>query len=461
VTGVPQIRWAKTIDGASIAYQDFGDGPSTLVVVWGWISHLEVLWELPARARLLNRFAKNLRVLTFDKRGVGMSDRLTGAPGLDAQMDDIRAVMDAAGVERAALYSEGTFGPALAAFFAATHPDRTEALWLDGTLHYAQDENYPWGESEADIEQWYNKFLPTWGTEENVDLLARGMLGDRPENDSLFSDPAFRRWVAKWTRYAATPTSVVQLERMWFDTDIRPILPTICVPTAVIFYTQTPYPEDAAASDYIAALIPGCRRVELDRRALHFPADMERYVSALEAFIASAREEELALDRRLSTVVFTDIVGSTEKASKLGDHRWKALLDRHHATVRSLLTRYRGTEIKTTGDGILATFDGPARAVKCAEGICQAMRPLGIEVRAGCHTGEIEMMGDDVGGLAVHIGARIAALAQPSEVLVSSTVKDLVAGSGLLFADRGEHELKGVPESWRLFAAESTPATSA
>jgi class 3 adenylate cyclase len=187
---------------------------------------------------------------------------------------------------------------------------------------------------------------------------------------------------------------------------------------------------------------------------------MERYVSALEAFIASAREEELALDRRLSTVVFTDIVGSTEKASKLGDHRWKALLDRHHATVRSLLTRYRGTEIKTTGDGILATFDGPARAVKCAEGICQAMRPLGIEVRAGCHTGEIEMMGDDVGGLAVHIGARIAALAQPSEVLVSSTVKDLVAGSGLLFADRGEHELKGVPESWRLFAAESTPATS-
>ena len=454
VADIPQTRWARTVDGACIAYQDYGAGPSTCVYVFEWISHIEVAWEFPAWARDFTRLAKNMRVLAFDKRGVGMSDRLSTAPSLDIQMDDIRAVMDAAGVERAALYAPGWISPALAAFFAATHPDRTEALWLDGPVHIAQNEDYPWGESEAAWEEWVDTFCPTWGTDENIVLLAHDMLGDSPENESLYADPTFQRWLAKWSRYSATPNSIEQLGRMWRDTDIRPVLPTICVPTAVVI----PPPgdaEEAGAAEYVAARIPGCRRIELDRGSLHVPANMERYVSALEAFIASARDEEAALDRRLATVLFTDIVGSTDKACEVGDACWRELLGRHDAVARGYLTRYRGQEVKTTGDGFLATFDGPARAVKCAQSICEAVRPQGVEVRAGCHTGEIELMGTDVGGVGVHIAARVAALAGPSEVLVSSTVKDLVAGSGLVFEDRGQHTLKGVPDKWRLYAVTS------
>ncbi len=218
-------------------------------------------------------------------------------------------------------------------------------------------------------------------------------------------------------------------------------------------------PDETAALEYVAARIPGCRRIQLDRGSLHIPANMERYVSAVETFIASARDEEAALDRRLATVLFTDLVGSTHRAAEVGDAAWKTALEQHNSVVRSFLNRYRGVEVKTTGDGFLATFDGPARAVKCAQGICAAVKPLGLEVRAGCHTGEIELMGADVGGIAVHIGARVGALAGPSEVLVSSTVKDLVAGSGLVFEDRGEHPLKGVPEPWHLYAA-LPPATA-
>jgi len=454
VPDIPETRWARTVDGACIAYQDFGAGPSTLVYVCGWVSHVEVMWEFPAWARALRRLAKNMRVLHFDKRGVGMSDRLSTAPSLDVQMDDIRAVMDSAGVERAALDAEGYISPALAAFFAATHPERTEALWLDGPVHYAQDENYPWGESEAVWEEWVDTFCPTWGTDKNIVLQAHDMFGDSPENESLFGDPTFQRWLAKWSRYSATPNSVEKLDRMWRDTDIRPVLPTICVPTAVIAAPGCE-PEEAAAAEYVLARIPGSIRIELVRESLHIPANLERYVSALEAFIASARDEEAALERRLATVLFTDIVGSTDKACEVGDASWKELLGRHDAVVRAYLSRYRGQEVKTTGDGFLATFDGPARAVKCAQSICEGVRPLGLEVRAGCHTGEIDLMGSDVGGIAVHIGARVGALAGPSEVLVSSTVKDLVAGSGLVFADQGEHTLKGVSGDWHLYALES------
>ena len=458
VIEIPQTRWARTIDGACIAYQDFGEGPSTLVFVYGWASHIEVIWEFPAWARQLRRIAKNMRVLHFDKRGVGMSDRLSGAPSLDVQMDDIRAVMDAAGVERAALYAEGWIAPALAAFFAATHPERTEAVWLDGPVYYAQDDDYPWGESEAGWQTYVDTFCPSWGTDRNIVLQAHDYLGDSPENEPLYADPTFQRWLAKWCRYSATPNSIEQLGRMWRDTDIRPVLPSICVPTAVIIAPQGD-PDETAALEYVAARIPGCRRIQLDRGSLHIPANMERYVSAVETFIASARDEEAALDRRLATVLFTDLVGSTHRAAEVGDAAWKTALEQHNSVVRSFLNRYRGVEVKTTGDGFLATFDGPARAVKCAQGICSAVKPLGLEVRAGCHTGEIELMGADVGGIAVHIGARVGALAGPSEVLVSSTVKDLVAGSGLVFEDRGEHPLKGVPEPWHLYAA-LPPATA-
>ena len=455
VNDIPETRWARTVDGACIAYQEFGDGPSTLVFVQGWVSHIEVGWELPLYAHELRRLAKHMRVVLFDKRGVGMSDRLSSAPGLDVQMDDIRAVMDAAGVERAALYAQGWISPAMAAFFAATHPGRTEALWLDGPVHYAQDEDYPWGESEAAWEEYMGTFCPTWGTQENILLLAHDMLGDNPENESLYNDPAFQRWLAKWARYSATPNGVEQLGRMWRETDVRPVLPTICVPTAVIIPPERGDPGDVAAAEYTLTRIPGSVRIDLDRGAMHLPANLERYVTTLEAFITSARDEEAALDRRLATVLFTDIVGSTDKACEVGDARWKDVLRSHDAVVRAHLTRYRGEEVKTTGDGFLATFDGPARAVKCAKSICEGVRPLGLEVRAGCHTGEIELMGADVGGIAVHIGARVGALAGPSEVLVSSTVKDLVAGSGLVFEDRGEHTLKGVPDPWRLYAVAS------
>ncbi len=458
-TDVPETRWARTVDGACIAYQELGEGPGTLVFVYGWISHVEIVWECPQWARQLTRMAKHMRVLHFDKRGVGMSDRLGSAPSLDVQMDDIRAVMDAAGVDRATLCAEGWISPALAAVFAATHPDRTEALWLDGPVHYAQEEDYPWGESETTWQAWVDTFCPTWGTLTNILPLARDYVGDNPENEGLYRDPSFQRWLARWSRYAATPNSVEQLGRMWRATDTRPILPTICVPTAVIIPPVMDQ-DEVDAMKYVAANIPASRRLEFDRGLLPDPRYMERYVAALEAFIASAREEEAALDRRLATVLFTDIVGSTDSACALGDAAWTELLEQHDAVVRALLHRYRGSEVKRSGDGVLATFDGPARAVKCAQAICEAVKPLGLEVRAGCHTGEIELLGAgaagaegaDIGGIAVHIGARVAALAGPSEVLVSSTVKDLVAGSGLVFEDRGEHELKGVPEKWRLYA---------
>jgi class 3 adenylate cyclase/pimeloyl-ACP methyl ester carboxylesterase len=464
VTGVPETRWARTVDGACIAYQEFGEGPVTLVFVYGWLSHVEIVWECAQWARQLTRMAKHMRVLHFDKRGVGMSDRLGSAPSLDVQMDDIRAVMDAAEVERATLCAEGWISPALAAVFAATHPDRTEALWLDGPVHYAQEEDYPWGESEETWQEWVNTFCPTWGTLTNIVPLAHDYIGDHPDNEALYRDPSFQSWLARWSRYAATPNSVEQLGSMWRAIDIRPILSTICVPTAVIVPPGIDQ-DEVDAMEYVAAHIPASRRIEFDRGLLPDPRYMERYVAALEAFIASAREEEAQLDRALATVLFTDIVGSTDRACEMGDAAWTELLERHHQVTRALIARYRGSKVKSTGDGVLATFDGPARAVKCAQAICEAVKPLGLEVRAGCHTGEVELLGtaagpgaeggDDVGGIAAHIGARVAALAGPSEVLVSSTVKDLVAGSGLVFEERGEHQLKGVPEKWRLYAVAS------
>jgi class 3 adenylate cyclase len=451
---IPRIRWAKTIDGASIAYQDYGEGDPCLVVVPGGITHLEVGWEQPHHAAFLRRFARNMRVLHFDKRGLRMSDRLAAAPPLDVQMDDVRAVMDAAGVERAVLASGGSEAPALAAFFAATNPARVQALWLDGFIHSAPDADFPAGdEDEAEWQAWLSDLPSTWGRDD-IDRLAavRMEFGEFPD-DAPYDDPQFLHWFAKLERNSATPTSYVQFLEMWRATDVRPVLPTISAPTAVAVH-EGRGPADTEQAYYTAARIPGARLVSVPRPWMPAPADAERHVAALERFIDSVRDEEAALDRMLATVLFTDIVGSTDKACAVGDACWKELLERHDQVTRALLARYRGSEVKTTGDGFLATFDGPARAVRCARGICEAVRPLGIEVRAGCHTGEIELMGADVGGVGVHIGARVAALAGPSEVLVSSTVKDLVAGSGLQFAERGQHELKGVPGTWRLYVAE-------
>jgi class 3 adenylate cyclase len=451
MTDVPQTRWARTVDGACIAYQDIGEGPVTLLVVHGWVSHLEVDWEQPRYVRFLTRLSRNLRVLVFDKRGIGMSDRVAGSPDLGVLLDDVRAVMDAAGVEKAALLGWGGPGPELAGFFAATYPERTICLSLAGAIYMRQEPYYPWGEAPEVFEESLAKELQSWGSEAEVGDFLRAGYGSEFPDASPYHDPAFLHWNAKLARYAATPASYEAFERMWFGTDVRPALRAISAPTACFFARDDQ--EDEGLARLQAGLIPGARavRVATTSEVIWVP-DPEPMVAAIESFIASVRQEESALDRMLATVLFTDIVGSTNKACAVGDAGWTALLEGHNTTVRAFLARYRGKEIKTTGDGFLATFDGPARAVKCAQGICEAVKPLGIEVRAGCHAGEIELLGADVGGIAVHIGARVGALAGPSEVLVTSTVKDLVAGSGLAFDDRGEHHLKGIPEAWHLYA---------
>ena len=451
---IPQIRWATTVDGASIAYQDFGSGPVTLVAVPGWLSHLEIFWEQPRYVRFLRRLARNMRVLVFDKRGLGMSDR-TLASDLETRMDDVRAVMDAAGVERSALLGWGSGGPCLAAFFAASQPERVLALIVAGFFCCRRAPDYPYGWTAEEEEAEIGNLAAHWGDPLHAPEFVRAVFGERPI-DAPFDDPAFLVWSARLARFSATPTTYAAFERVTYETDVRGILPSVHVPAASL--QATGWDEEGKAfAAYNAGLIAGAKVVEY-AGAANAPEieDPEPCVAAIEGFLASVRREQEDLDRMLATVLFTDVVGSTQRAAELGDERWRELLERHCTTVRALLARYRGTEIKTMGDGFLATFDGPARAVRCAQGICQAVKPLGLEVRAGCHTGEVELLGADVGGIAVHIGARVGALARPSEVLVSSTVKDLVAGSGLAFADRGEHELKGVPGSWRLYAAEPT-----
>jgi class 3 adenylate cyclase len=296
-----------------------------------------------------------------------------------------------------------------------------------------------------------------WGSQKSARDFVIAGYGPDPE-DAPVEDPEFLRWNAKLARYAASPTSYEAFLRMWYETDVRDVLPAIHVPTAVVSWSQDSE-NWAACEDYLLAHITGAQRLPVPGcPVVVWLTEPDPYVAAVESFLASVAAEETELDRVLATVLFTDVVGSTDKAAELGDARWGELPDRHHAAVRALLARYRGTEVKTMGDGFLATFDGPARAVRCAQGICETVKGLGLEVRAGCHTGEIELQGSDVGGIAVHIGARVGALARPSEVLVSSTVRDLVVGAGFSFTDRGEHELKGVPGIWRLYAA--NPAAS-
>ena len=436
---IPKTRWAKTIDDAYIAYQDFGDGPITLIVIHGWTSHLEVDWEQPRYARFMRRLASNMRILNFDKRGTGMSDRFAQPPDLDVRMDDVRAVMDAAAVERAALLGWGTGGPPLAVFFAATHPERTIALCIDPAVYEGW---YSVGMDTDERERGLAEMMATWGEESSN---AEGY-------DDAPNDPEFIRWNAKSGRFSATPGSMAALTRMWSETDVRDILPTIRVPTLVLHKTWEGSWANPTMAARVVELIPGARAAAIPgREGVIWVEEPEPYVSAIETFLASVTREEAEFDRVLATVLFTDIVGSTERAAKLGDRDWRDLLQRHHATVRAMLARYRGVEVDTAGDGFFATFDGPARGVKCAQAIIEAVHPLGIEVRAGVHTGEVETFDGKVAGLGVVIGARVGALAGPSQVLASQTVKDLTAGSGLVFEDGGEHELKGVPDRWHLY----------
>ena len=438
----PETRYAKSGD-VSIAYQVLGDGPCDLVLVPGWISNVEVFWEEPATSRFLTRLASFSRLILFDKRGTGLSDRVADMPSLEVRMDDVRAVMDSVGSERAALfgYSEGG---AMCALFAATHPQRTSALIMNGAYarrRWAPD--YPWGLSDSQFYGFLDDVQREWGT-------AYGIEARIP---SMAQDPRFRQWWARNMRMSASPSAAATLQRMNGEIDVREVLSAIRIPTLILHSINDQVSHIEAGRD-LARLIPGAKLVELHGTD-HAPygCDADVILDEVEEFITGVRHH-VEPDRVLATVLFTDIVGATEKAADLGDRRWHDLLDSHHALVRRELVRFRGKEIDTAGDGFLATFDGPARAVRCASAIGDAVRTLGIELRAGLHTGECELMGEKLGGISVHIGARVAALAKPGEVLVSSTVKDLVAGSGLSFQDRGVQPLKGVPGEWRLFAVQ-------
>lgn len=434
----PITRYAKSGD-VHIAYQTFGAGPINVVMVPGFVSNVENYWEQPDFARFLRRLSSYARVVTFDKRGTGGSDRVTELPGLDVRMDDLRAVMDAAGMEQAALLGISEGAP-LSLLFAATYPERCRALALYGSFSRF---SY-WFPSDEALANFFDYVEKAWGTGGSIQRFA----------PSRANDAAFQQWWGRNERLGASPAAVTALMHMNSQIDISGILPAVRVPTLVLHRTEDQVVDVAGGRD-VAAHIPGAKLVEFSGiDHLFYVGDgSEKIADAIEEFFTGA-PARIEADRVLSTVLFTDIVGSTEKAASLGDQRWRNLLDDHHTTVRRVLALFRGREVKTTGDGFLATFDGPARGVRCACAIIDEIKPLGIEVRAGLHTGECELIGEDVGGIAVHTGARVAALAGRSEVLVTSTVKDLVAGSGLRFNDRGIQSLKGIPGEWRIFAAE-------
>jgi class 3 adenylate cyclase/pimeloyl-ACP methyl ester carboxylesterase len=452
---IPATRWARTIDGASIAYQDFGEGSLPLVVIHGWISHLEVCWEEPRFARFMERLGRGFRVLHFDKRGTGMSDRLTQVPELEKRVDDVRAVMDSANVERAALFGWATGGAPLAYFFAATHPERTLAVCTDPEILDKQTSDYRWGwgGDAQQHERLVAGLIETWGDPSQTERFVEAGFGTT-ERDGPISDPAFRSWCAKFARFSATPTSYEAFDRMWYDTDVRAILPLVQAPAVILYKEGAVGIGDRSNAEYVATLVPGARIIQVPGyAAVVWIEEPEPFVSALEAFLSSVQRDEADFDRVLATVLFTDIVASTDTAASIGDHAWKELLERHHQAVRAILRRYRGTELDTAGDGFYASFDGPARAVRCGQAIAESTQRLGLQIRAGVHTGEVELIDGKPGGMAVNIGARIASRARADEVVVSQTVKDLVVGSGLSFQERGEHTLKGVPGTWRLYAA--------
>ncbi|HZI84318.1 MAG TPA: adenylate/guanylate cyclase domain-containing protein [Casimicrobiaceae bacterium] len=441
----PETRFTRS-GNVHIAYQVVGDGPMDLVYVPGWVSHVELAWEEPSRASFLERLAAFSRLIVFDKRGTGLSDRVPDAqlPTHEERMDDIRAVMDAAGSQRAAFlgFSEGGN---LAALFAAMYPQRTTALVMFGSFAkrvWAPD--YPWAPTPEERERDYELVAREWGGAMDLANYVPGKVADE----------AYLRRLATYFRHSASPGAAVALLRMNTQIDIRAALPAIHVPTLVL-HRSGDLDSNVEEGRFLARHIPGARFVELPGGD-HLPwvGDQDAVLDEVQEFLTGVRPiADVA--RVLATVLFTDIVGSTETAARLGDRAWHALLDGHHAMVRKELARFRGVEVNTAGDGFLATFDGPARAIRCAFAIRDGARALGLDVRTGLHTGEIEQADGDVRGIAVHIGARVAATAGPGETLVSSTVKDIVVGSGIVFADRGVHTLRGVPGEWRLYAAAS------
>jgi class 3 adenylate cyclase len=439
---VPETHYARASDGTHLAYKVLGDGPVDLVYLQPWVSHLEYIWQEPRHARFLARFASFSRLILFDRRGTGLSDPvpMDRPPDMETRMDDARAVMGEVGSERAVVYGASESG-ALACLFAATHPDRTIALVVHGSCaRIAWAPDYPWGVTPEQHEADLALIERAWGTE--------AFFEDEGYWPNLYRDPDLIRWMASLARYGMSPGGAAAYERMIYHDDVREVLPTIQVP-ALILHRREDGPEE---NQYLADHIPGAKYVRLPgTEHIPFLGDQDSVTSEIERFVRGVRDEEAVFDRVLATILFTDIVNSTDAAARLGDRRWRELVERHHQTVRAMLRRYRGTEVDTAGDGFFATFDGPARAVRCAQAIVTAMKPLGIEVRAGVHTGEVEIIAGKAGGLAVAIGSRVGAAAEPSQVLASQTVKDLTAGSGLVLERAGDYELKGVPGKWSLY----------
>jgi pimeloyl-ACP methyl ester carboxylesterase len=438
VAVVPQTRYANSGD-VQIAYQVVGEGPPDLVFVPGWIGNVDVIWDNSLVRPLLERLCSFCRLVLFDKRGTGASERDVGAPTLEERMDDVRAVMDAAGLHNAALFGPSEGGP-MSILFAATYPERVTALVLYGTGARGRGApdyecGYGWERGLLELGKIADE---EWGQGRSLAQFASEMV----------EIPSMRQMWARWERLGASPRGAKQLTEMVLDIDVRPILETLQVPTLVVHHTgDRAIPVESGR--YLARHIPGARYWE--QPGEHLFADVDALVAEIEEFLTGARPARVR-DRVLATVMFTDMVSSTERTASLGDRAFGDLLDRFRAVVRDQLQDYRGREVDTRGDDFLATFDGPARAIRCARAIGDAARTLGVDVRSGLHTGEIELRSDGVGGIAVNIGARVSGLAEPGEVLASRTVVDLVAGSGLEFDDRGEHELKGVPGTWRLFA---------
>jgi class 3 adenylate cyclase len=444
---VPEVRYAKTPAGVHVAYLVVGAGAVDLLWPGVAFSNIDVHLHLAESARFLQQLGSIARLITFDPRGTGLSDRISDQqlPTLETRMADAVAVMDAVGSTRTALLGSDATGP-LAILFAATYPERTSALILYSTYARGRwSSDYPWAWREDEWDSSLKEMDERWGEPAYVEQYLRWLAPSAP------TDPETIERFSRRFRAAASPGTAVAMERMERETDVRDILPAVHVPTLVLHRTGSKV-YDVGEARYLAEHIPGARLVEMDGvDHLAWFGDTNAIVREIDLFLRSVLDEEAEFDRVLATVMFTDIVGSTQRASQMGDRAWRQLLVTHHQRVRGLLARYRGREVDTAGDGFLATFDGPARAIRCATAIAQAMQDLGLQVRVGLHTGEIELEGDAVRGIAVHIGARVASLAGPGEVLVSNTVKDLVAGSGLTFEDRGEHELKGVPDRWRLY----------
>jgi len=436
----PQTRYARSGD-VGIAYQEYGEGEIDLVLAFPFLSHLDLMWESAAISHFLQRLGSFARVLVFDRRGVGLSDPVAGAPTLEERMDDVRAVMDAAGSERAALLGMSE-GATMCMLFAATYPQRTSALVLWGAMaRSTAAPDYPWApEREAVIEAQEELIAPMWGQGATLEIFS----------PSMADDPRAREFQARFERQAASPMRVRQLLEMFLDTDVRDALPLIQAPT-LILHRRGDRAVSYHAARWLAEQVAGSRYAELEGED-HFPwvGDSEAALAAIEEFLTGVRPGPEP-ERVLATVLFTDIVDSTRLAGELGDRRWRSLLERHGEVTRAQLRRFEGREIKSTGDGFLATFDGPTRGADCARAIAEEMPGLGIEVRAGLHTGEVELIGEDVGGIAVHVAARIAALAGPRQVLASRTVRDLAVGSAVRFEPAGRHALKGVPDEWDVY----------